>query len=175
MAIPPILPIAFDEYAIFIHEVRILCMVKVRKPSSRGAKKASLDEVDLMLQVAELYNTDYDFEAKEWFWGEYKEKSFEEFKSKYPQGSKEYQFFERFTSRFELEGILIEHGLLNEDLYYDRYGSIKPEWEKSKSVVYGLRKEWGEPRYRENFELLATGGEKWSEKHPPKITDVEKD
>jgi hypothetical protein len=150
-------------------------MVRTREPSSRAAKKASIGDAELMLKVAELYNTGYDFEAKEWFWGEFKEKSFEEFESKYPQGGKGYQFFERFTSRFELEGILIEYGFLNEDLYYDRYGSVEPEWEKSRPVVYGLRKEWGEPRYRENFELLAMRGGKWAEKHPPKISDVEKD
>ena len=42
----------------------------------------------MLLELAELYNTSYDFEAAEWFWGEYNRKvtSFEEFRIKYPQG-----------------------------------------------------------------------------------------
>jgi hypothetical protein len=64
---------------------------------------------------------------------------------------------------------LIEYGFLNEDLFFDRYGSLQAEWEKAKPIVYGLRKEWNEPRFRENFELLARRGQKWLERHPPKI------
>ena len=49
----------------------------------------------------------------------------EEFeKSVSPQGSREFQLFERFTSKFELAGLLIEYGFLAEDLYYDRYGGL---------------------------------------------------
>jgi hypothetical protein len=36
-------------------------------------------------------------------------------------------------------------------------------------VIYDIRKEWNDPRFRENFELLAIRGSKWLESHPPKI------
>lgn len=145
-------------------------MAKSRKPAS--SKKVTGDDVELLLEVARLYNTEYDFQTKEWFWGEFKGETFEEFAKKYAQGSREFQFFERFTSRFELEGILIDYGFLNEELYFERYGSLGAEWERSKHIVYGLRKEWNEPRFRENFELLASRGSKWAKKHPPKITQT---
>ena len=38
----------------------------------------------------------------------------EEFENKYPQGSREFQLFERFT-KLELAGLLIEYGFLSED------------------------------------------------------------
>ena len=111
--------------------------------------------------------------AAEWFWGEYNREvtSFEEFRNKYPQGSKGAQLFERFTSKFELAGILIEYGFLDENLYFDRYGGGQTEWEGTKSIIYGIRKEWNDPRFRENFELLARKGSKWLESHPPKIKE----
>src|SRR5215472_14801609 len=93
--------------------------------------------------------------------------TFEEFRNKYPQGSKGAQLFERFTSRLEFAGTLVEYGFLNENLYFDRYGSAQAEWEVSKPVIYGIRKEWNHPRFRENFEILATRGMKWMETHPP--------
>jgi hypothetical protein len=54
---------------------------------------------------------------------------------------------------------LMIYGSLDENLYFDRYGDVQIEWEMSKSVIYGTRKEWNYPRFRENFELLATRGE----------------
>jgi hypothetical protein len=140
---------------------------------SRKTRVATEDDIDMLLELAELYNTNYDFEAAEWFWGEYNREvtSFEEFRNRYPQGSKGAQLFERFTSKFELAGILIEYRFLNENLYFDRYGAGQTEWEGTKSVIYGIRKEWNDPRFRENFELLARKGSKWLENHPPKIKE----
>jgi Domain of unknown function (DUF4760) len=139
------------------------------KMKARTRKIVTDDDIDMLFRLAELYNTNYDFEAAEWFWGEYRETTtFEEFRNKYPQGSKGAQLFERFTSKFELAGVLIEYGFLDENLYFDRYGAVQTEWESTKSVIYGLRKEWNEPRLRENFELLAIRGSKWLESHPPK-------
>jgi hypothetical protein len=66
-----------------------------------------------MLKLADLYNTSYDFDAAEWFWDQFKKPiTFEEFRNKYPQGSKGAQLFERFTSKLELAGTLIEYGLM---------------------------------------------------------------
>ena len=39
--------------------------------------------------------------------------SFEEFRNKYPQGTKGAQLFERFTSKFELAEILREYEFLD--------------------------------------------------------------
>ena len=140
---------------------------------SRKTRVATEDDIDMLMELAELYNTNYDFEAAEWFWGEYNREvtSFEEFRNKYPQGSKGAQLFERFTSKFELAGILIEYRFLDENLYFDRYGAGQTEWEGTKSVIYGIRNEWNDPRFRENFELLARKGSKWLENHPPKIKE----
>ncbi|MFL6426592.1 MAG: DUF4760 domain-containing protein [Nitrososphaeraceae archaeon] len=147
---------------------------KNKTGKKRVASAVTQDDINMLLRIAELYNTSYDFEAAEWFWGQqYKETiNFEDFRNKYPQGSKGAQLFERFTSKFELAGILIKNGSLDENLYFDRFGDIQTEWENSKSVIYDIRKEWNYPRFRENFELLAIIGRKWSESHNlPKIKE----
>ena len=149
----------------------------VSKKKRKPAKLASVrkEDIDILLRLAELYNTSYDFEAAEWFWGQFREPTtFEEFRNKYPQGSNGAQLFERFTSKFELAGILIEYGFLDEGLYFDRYGGVQTEWESTKSIIYGIRKEWNDPRFRENFEILATRGIKWLENHPPKLDNDSK-
>ncbi|MEM3085374.1 MAG: hypothetical protein QXU32_13435 [Nitrososphaerales archaeon] len=128
-------------------------------------KKITQRDVDILLRIAEIYNTEIDFKATMWFWGEFKEKTYEEFRQKYPQGSLGLQYFERFTSRLELVGTLSVNKLFNEELWFEKYGSEWAEWQKAKPIVYGLRKEWNEPRYREYFELLVKKGEIWRKRH----------
>lgn len=147
-----------------------------RKGSTLGkrGKTIAIEHMDMLLRLGEQYNTSYDFEASQWFWSKLHQNeipsSIEEFENKYPRGSKEFQLFERFTSKFELAGLLIEHGFLDENLYYDRYGGLQAEWERAKPIIYGIRKQWNEPRFRENFEVLAKRGHDWLEKHPPKVS-----
>src|ERR687887_1557976 len=88
---------------------------KTRK-KREGISAVTTDDMNMLLRIAELYNTSYDFEAAEWFWGRYKETTnYEEFRDTHPQGSKGAQLFERFTSKFDLAGILIEYGFLNDN------------------------------------------------------------
>lgn len=133
------------------------------------AKKITQRDVDIMLKIAEIYNTEVDFKATQWFWGEFNEKTYDEFKQKYPSGSLGLQYFERFTSKLELVGTLVANNLFNEELWFEKYGSEWAEWEKAKPIVYGLRKEWNEPRYRQYFELLVRRGEQWRKKNKPLI------
>jgi hypothetical protein len=63
---------------------RLLSKSKMR---ARTRKIVPDDDIDMLFKLAELYNTNYDFEATEWFWREYREiTTFEEFRNKYPQG-----------------------------------------------------------------------------------------
>jgi hypothetical protein len=85
-----------------------------RKRSTLGkrGKAITIGHMDMLLRLGEQYNTSYDFEASQWFWSKLHQNeipsSIEEFENKYPQGSREFQLFERFTSKFELAGLLIE-------------------------------------------------------------------
>jgi hypothetical protein len=134
---------------------------KVRSKKSilgKRRKTITTEQMDILLRIGEQYNTSYDFEASQWFWSKLHQNelpsTIEEFENKYPQGSREFQLFERFTSKFELAGLLIEYGRLDEDFYYDRYGGLQAEWERAKPIIYGIRKQWNEPRFRENFAIL---------------------
>jgi hypothetical protein len=145
-----------------------------RSVLGKRRKAITTEHMDMLLRLGEQYNTNYDFEASQWFWSKLHQNeipsTIEEFENKYPQGSREFQLFERFTSKFELAGLLIEYGFLDEDLYYDRYGGLQAEWERAKPIIYGIRKEWNDPRFRENFELLAKKGYEWLDRRPPKVS-----
>lgn len=148
---------------------------RTRSALGKRGKTVTSEQVNALLRLGEQYSTSYDFEASQWFWSKLHQNqipsTIEEFENKYPQGSRDFQLFERFTSKFELAGLLIEYGFLSEDLYYDRYGGLQAEWERARPIIYGIRKQWNEPRFRENFELLAKRGREWLDKHPPKVNN----
>ena len=51
---------------------------------------------------------------------------------------------------------------LNEDFFIlIDLEAYKIEWERSKDIIKGIRKEWANPRFRENFELLSIRAKKW--------------
>ena len=53
-----------------------LLLSKSNKASKRRQTITSAvtrDDMNMLLRMAEIYNTSYDFEAAEWFWGQYKE------------------------------------------------------------------------------------------------------
>jgi hypothetical protein len=69
----------------------------------------------MLLELVELYNTAYDFEAAEWFGGNIKEKQ-HHLKNLDTSilGEAKAPNSERYTSKFELTDILIEYEFLDE-------------------------------------------------------------
>jgi hypothetical protein len=69
---------------------KIISRKKIKKEARK--KTISFEDVNLLLKIAELPNTHYDFQLSEWFWSKlHKEeipKSINEFESKFSQGNK---------------------------------------------------------------------------------------
>lgn len=76
-------------------------------------------------------------------------------RKRYPADSDEYRCVSMFLGSCETIGTFVKHGLLHEGLVHDLYW-IDGAWRLSEKACKGLRKEAGEPRLYENFELLAT-------------------
>jgi hypothetical protein len=76
-------------------------------------------------------------------------------RKRYPAVSDEYQCVSSFLGSCETIGTFVKQGLLHEGLVHDLYW-IAGAWRLSEKACKGLRKEAGEPRLFENFELLAS-------------------
>lgn len=122
----------------------------------------------LFLQLFEIMMGDSDF-RKSWRWifEELDVKNYDDFKAKYPLKSKENRRLRIYTGYMEMLGTLVNKGLISEDLIFDLWGSLT--WEKLESLVYGIRKDIGMPRYLENYEVLAKKYKAWAERNPPKV------
>jgi hypothetical protein len=76
-------------------------------------------------------------------------------RKRYPPDSQEYRCVRAFLGSCETIGTFVKQGLLHEGLVHDLYW-IAGAWRQAEKVCKGLRKESGEPRLFENFELLAS-------------------
>lgn len=83
------------------------------------------------------------------------------FEERVPRASHEYVLFDRVCCSFEQAGVLLKHGLLHPDLYFDAWASPTSAWERASVVIEALRKESGSDQLYKNFEWLAKKGEEW--------------
>ena len=130
--------------------------------------KPTKDDASLLLQIIAITNADERYrKATQWFFGEFDVKTYDEFKAKYPKGSKVYKNFQSFASYGELIGTLVNKEIISEDLVFDLWGPLF--WNKVEPIAHGMRKEVGMPRLYENYEVCAKKYPAWDEKNPPKV------
>jgi hypothetical protein len=76
-------------------------------------------------------------------------------RKRYAAGSEENGRIMAFLGSCEMLGTFVKQGLLNAGLVHDLFW-VAGAWRISEKVCKGMRKESGEPRLYENFELLAS-------------------
>ncbi len=134
--------------------------------------KPTTEDAHLLMELMKLGNTERSVKAYQWFFKEFLPKNFTdyvEYRRLYPMASEEAGYVGDILGWFELAGAMVEHGLINEDLFFDVSAPPRLFWEPLRAIVYGERAEMKEPRIGENFELLYERHKRWQTTHPPKI------
>lgn len=121
--------------------------------------KPTREDAQLLIQIAQLYAQSKVGKASRWVWSDEFVSDYDEFKSKYPRGSKEFGYVQRIAGFFETVGAIWKHGLIDGKLLFDAAGAA-PSWERVKGILLGQREEAGEPALWENYEALAEAEEK---------------
>jgi hypothetical protein len=123
-------------------------------------KNPTKEDAALLIQLLKMNNNNPQMEnAMKWFDKDLNAKTYAEFKEKFPEGSEGNQYFNMILGNYELAGVLVSHGLLNENLYFDM-SPIGFIWEKVAPIVEGARKEMS-PQLWENAVWLAERQKKW--------------
>ena len=130
--------------------------------------KPTKEDASLMVQIFGIATQDEKYEKAVWWLElEMNEKNYDDFKKKYPIGSEGYSNFMTVCSYVELVCILVNREVLSEDLLFEMYGGM--EWEKTKPIIYGMRKDLNMPRFMENYEVCARMYPEWAKENPIKI------
>jgi len=122
-------------------------------------KRATTKDAEILLKMFDTIGTPQMQESMMWFTKEFSAKDFAEFKSKYPMGSDGNMHVSRVLGSLEIAGVLISHGLLNENLYFDS-SAIEFMWTKLEKIIPGWQKEAG-PALWENAVWLAKRQKQW--------------
>jgi hypothetical protein len=122
----------------------------------------------LFMEYYKLWDTPLDGEAWTLFRSLHAEGAlddFERFCERVPRSGHEYVLFDRVCCSFEQAGVLMKHGLMHPDLYFDAWASPTRAWERSRVAIEGLRKQAASDQLYANFEWLAGRGEEWYAAH----------
>ena len=124
-------------------------------------KKSKPNNVDTLLKLYQIYNDQRN--ARLWFLDELDAADYNEYREKYYGASMERCHFIAVCGFFELSGVLVNHGLIDQDLYFDIFNPT-PFWNKAKPIVEGMRSKRSDPFYYENFESLNSKRLNWKKK-----------
>jgi hypothetical protein len=125
-------------------------------------KKKSNPETDNTDTLLKLYQTyDNHRNAILWFLEVLDASDYKEYLEKYSGASMERSHFIAVCGFFELSGVLLNHGLIDQELYFEMFNPT-PFWNKAKPIVEGMRTK--RPHIYENFELLNNKRLRWTKK-----------
>lgn len=121
------------------------------------------DEVGTLLKLYELATSPRVREAQAWVLTELDAPDYDAFNRKHPIGSDGWQRLNDACGIMELFGVLVKHGLVREEVFFDLFGGIAQLWEGVGSIVPGMRDAL-DARLYENFELLYQRSLVWQKR-----------
>ncbi|MCL5069257.1 MAG: DUF4760 domain-containing protein [Thaumarchaeota archaeon] len=110
-------------------------------------------DAEMLLKLNEIQQSDRIFKGWAFSQFDFKSTSWKDLQLIYPRGSAGFDYFYAVGHFLELCGVLLKHGLLSEDLFFDTF-YFEPIWKNFEPVIKSMRKELNEPTLEENFEYL---------------------
>jgi hypothetical protein len=114
-------------------------------------------DTDILLTLYKIYDSHRD--SILWFLEDLDANNYEEYLTKYPGTSTGRSHFIAVCGFFELSGVLVRYGRIDENLYFDVFNPT-PFWAKAKQIVKEMRNK--RPYIYENFELLNNKRLNWT-------------
>src|SRR6478672_2120335 len=121
-----------------------------------GVARATYDDVNLILRLYEMRREDRLREARKWFTGSFKVKSYEEFQALCPPGSEPNASYRMVTTYWEMVASFLTSGVLNAQLFYQTGRELLACWERVRDVAPQVRAQLKNPTEWKNLETAAT-------------------
>lgn len=129
-------------------------------------------DAELLLRLYDLRREAKLRQAREWMLREFRADSIEEFYQRFPAGTPENASFRMVVTYWDMVASVVNHGLINEEFFFESTSEFWAAWEKIK----GLAPAWREKRKNsllwKNLEILAEKYEKWMAKRAPEALET---
>jgi hypothetical protein len=122
---------------------------------------------ELLLRLYELRREEKLRLAREWFFQEVRGDSAESLMKRFPPGTQENTYYRMVVSYWEMAASLLNHGLINEDLFFENNAELWAIWMKIEAGLPGLREMFRDPHAYKNLEIAGKKYEAWMEKRSP--------
>lgn len=129
-------------------------------------------DAELLLKLYDLRREEKLRQAREWFLGQFNPGSLEEMRKQCPLRSEENRYSRMVASYWEMAASLLNHGLINEDLFFENNGELWAVWMKIEPIVVAFRAEVKNPHAYGNLEIAGKKYEAWMEKRAPGALDA---
>ncbi|MGH9449599.1 MAG: DUF4760 domain-containing protein [Terriglobia bacterium] len=124
-------------------------------------------DAEILLRLYELRREEKLRAARQWFFSGLRADSAEEVTKRYPPGSEEDAYARMVGSYWEMAASILNHGLINEELFFENTGELWAVWNKIEPLVAGMRERSKNPHQFENLERAGKKYEEWMEKRAP--------
>ena len=133
---------------------------------------ATFDDVNLILRLYEMRRDDRMREARNWFAGNFKAKTFEEFTALCPPGSDANASYRMVTSYWEMVASFITSGVLHRELFYQSGRELLFCYARVRHVLPEVRERLGNRNELKNVETVAQGFIAWWNEQSPGAYDA---
>ena len=124
-------------------------------------------DAELLLRLYDLRREAKLRQAREWFMREFHAKSFDDFLKLCPPGTEQNTFVRMNVTYWEMAASIVNHGLIQEDLFFENTGEFWVVWDRVRNVVPTMREQFKNPNTWKNLETLAEKFEHWMAKRAP--------
>ena len=111
------------------------------------------DDASMLLRLLEMFIAPPMAEARSFVRTIPDGRTFAELREAYPPGTREFQHIDTVLAFWETIGLLIKHGLINEELAFDTFLDAPP-WPKMEAAARSLRAERSNDLELENLEYV---------------------
>jgi hypothetical protein len=126
-----------------------------------GVARATYDDVNLILRLYEQRREERLRDARKWFTGSFKVKSFEEFQAMCPPGSEANASYRMVTTYWEMVASFMTSGVMNAELFYQSGRELLFVWERVRDILPRVREVNKHPRELKNLEEAAAAYISW--------------
>jgi hypothetical protein len=138
----------------------------------RLSSPARFDDVNLILRLYDMRRDDRLRQARAWFVGNFKARTYEEFTALCPAGSEPNASYRMVTSYWEMVASFITAGVLNPELFYQTGREMLLVYARVRHVLPSLRQQLANPQELRNLESAAQGFIEWWNEQSPGAFDA---
>ena len=124
-------------------------------------------DAELLLRLYDLRREEKLRRAREWFGSNFRAQNAEEVDRLCPPGSEENAYVRMTLSYWDMAASIVNHGLIEEQFFFENSGELWYTFERGKVVVAVIRERQKNPHAYENLETLALKYEKWMAERAP--------